>query len=109
MNNIGNIIFNSIYPELDDRSPSLCNITPQKPELNFKEYTFKRNGKVFRGTRVIKSIKPRNDYQEELDDSWQNNHSDDSLFWNEEDEQLQQKRLKEQQSELDEFQGVLKQ
>jgi len=77
-------------------------IKPILPELKFKEYTITRpNGKVIHCTKLIKPKIIKDDYQDELSTIWQNNHSEDSLFWNVQDEVLHQKRLKEQNKELD--------
>ena len=77
-------------------------IKPILPELKFKEYTITRpNGKVIHCSKLIKPKIVVDDYQDELSQIWQNNHSEDSLFWNVQDEVLHQKRLKEQNKELD--------
>lgn len=79
-----------------------ADIQPILPELKFKEYTITRpNGKVIHCSKLIKPKVVGDYYQDQLSTIWQNNHSEDSLFWNEQDEILQQKRLKEQNKELD--------
>jgi hypothetical protein len=75
-----------------------------EPKLEFKLRTCVRNGKRYTYEVIQKPNPKRGPYQKKLKETYQSTHSNDDcdvdLFWTEEDEKLQQRRIQEQGRKL---------
>jgi hypothetical protein len=82
----------------------------EESQLQFVERVGVRNGKPFKHLKIVRpglklKQNKKTKHQVELEETYQNIDRDSGinidLFWTEEDEKLQQKRIKEQEGELE--------